>query len=856
MTSTTRTANEPTKRADQRASITVLVLGDEGVGKSSLISTFVSRYFSEVVQGIMTRVRLPPDPNSSCITTIVDSQGADSALLSAVAAMSLTGTSAAAAAKSSTDSFSNFMQRAEASRISTASTPHLGASTSSVSSAGVDNVDSIILVYDLDRVETFFRLENHWLPLIERCYNGEMPVIIAGNKMDLFRTSSTAGMTDEQAMARSRQQIVSLMQRFRFVRQCIKCSAKNLLRVDEIFLKAQQAVLYPFTPLYDLDNVALTPDCKRAFTRIFRMYDADKDGLLSDPELDQFHREAFQTPVMDRDFAAWKKVVTRNNQTDEPVVKDNKFTIAGFLAIFDVFISQNRLDVVWQALRKFGYDDDLRLEIPDSVTNTAHDKGLDENWRLTPAARTFLSDLFHQFDSDKDGMLSGDDLLAIFSILPEPSLPPWHPLRASEVFKDCRAIPKIPVAGSRSESYTGGEAGIRESVALAMSQSLSASGITILSSDSVPTVNMENIHNLAAPLSFLDWMGFWHSISSVSPAVARAELFRLGHVEKRSKKHSKRSGRRKKGVAPITHTPDSSLLSRELRVLVLGSATSGRTDLVEALCGLDGSEFSTFRGLAVPGATNYPESSSAHVKVRRKISAAKVSKDIGGDEFVVHLVFTEFPQLNPENRSEQREIQHYIGEVGNRRCDLVMLVFDSSDDSSFSRVKAIEAAMLDDDLPRVFVATQKGTEDSTNDDDSVQPATVLDMATIHCRERDLEPPILTSLGARDPSREDVHTHERKDVLEHLARCARLNEIGVEALRSKPLEEQKRRDASRRRKLLWFGGLVSVTVVVAAGVGLLLGTTSATGKGDKKKDPLGIGWISKILFGPTESAAPK
>jgi hypothetical protein len=41
------------------------------------------------------------------------------------------------------------------------------------SSSTVENVDSIILVYDLDRVETFFRLENHWLPLIERCYSGK-----------------------------------------------------------------------------------------------------------------------------------------------------------------------------------------------------------------------------------------------------------------------------------------------------------------------------------------------------------------------------------------------------------------------------------------------------------------------------------------------------------------------------------------------------------------------------------------------------------------------------------------------------------------------------------------------------------
>ena len=41
---------------------------------------------------------------------------------------------------------------------------------------GIENVDSIILIYDLDRDETFFRLENHWLPLIERCYNGNVSV--------------------------------------------------------------------------------------------------------------------------------------------------------------------------------------------------------------------------------------------------------------------------------------------------------------------------------------------------------------------------------------------------------------------------------------------------------------------------------------------------------------------------------------------------------------------------------------------------------------------------------------------------------------------------------------------------------
>lgn len=168
----------------------------EGVGKSSLISTFVSRYFSEVVPGIMTRVRLPPDPGNSSVTTIVDSQAGDAALISAVAALSQPlQQSRSTPGSASSDSLA-LMERAETLTPSTM-TPQKqkqsmieqnqkqdqsvgsGSDDSSTigrsgGSAGIRDIDSIILVYDLDRVETFFRLESHWLPLIERCYNGKV----------------------------------------------------------------------------------------------------------------------------------------------------------------------------------------------------------------------------------------------------------------------------------------------------------------------------------------------------------------------------------------------------------------------------------------------------------------------------------------------------------------------------------------------------------------------------------------------------------------------------------------------------------------------------------------------------------
>ena len=190
----------------------------EGVGKSSLISTFVSRHFSEVVPGIMTRVRLPPDPGNSCITTIVDSQGGDTALISAVANMSGTaGSVVTSPTQTLTTDGGNAGEGYERGggpdNITVASSPSMSVSMAttpgsnyprgssfgnfgsvgnnsvneqftamrSFSSSGrlhgmdgIGNVDSIILIYDLDRDETFFRLENHWLPLIERCYNGEV----------------------------------------------------------------------------------------------------------------------------------------------------------------------------------------------------------------------------------------------------------------------------------------------------------------------------------------------------------------------------------------------------------------------------------------------------------------------------------------------------------------------------------------------------------------------------------------------------------------------------------------------------------------------------------------------------------
>jgi hypothetical protein len=138
----------------------------------------------------MTRVRLPPDPHSLCITTIIDSQLGDVALQSHcsafAAAISTTHDDAIERRQSTTKVSDTELHRRSDTEIITGvgidqstleaklTTPRVTLDTSSSSSSSftMDHVDSIVLVYDLDRTETFLRLENHWLPLIEKYYQG------------------------------------------------------------------------------------------------------------------------------------------------------------------------------------------------------------------------------------------------------------------------------------------------------------------------------------------------------------------------------------------------------------------------------------------------------------------------------------------------------------------------------------------------------------------------------------------------------------------------------------------------------------------------------------------------------------
>lgn len=822
---------EQRRKSKDRNTITVIVLGDEGVGKSSLVSTFVSRHFSEMAPGIMTKVRLPPDNSTlfksrsgtkkkgiggssgaGCVTTIVDTQRGDTEFVAGVSP------------------FSSPMSTSQLSESDNEALPMKSIDTTSKSifATNLDNVDVIVLVYDLARAETFNRLEGHWLPLIEQYYNGEIPVVIAGNKLDLVQTDAT----DNQARTISRQQIVSLLQRFTFVRQSIKCCAKTLLNVNDVFVKAQHTVLYPINPLYNLSEGKLTPQCEKAFTRIFRMFDEDFDGLLSNSELNAFQSHLL-VPMMEGDLGGWKKVLSKNNP-EEAVVRDGKFTVFGFLAIFDVFINSDRLEIPWVILRAFGYDDDLKLNIPSSVTEGGH------SWQLSSSAKRFLTSVFHQFASNnRDEILLPKDVLSIFSILQQPSLPPWHPFRVNDVLKGCYSSPRI---------YA------KKITQVAEMNNFHDRGSTSLT--------LTSPEAFLSSMSLNDWIGHWHMLSSIGSSVTKIELYKLGHVEV-SKDAEHEEGTRNRRIKPIFD--HKSIPSNAIRVMVAGSSGCGKSAFIGSLCHREGitNEYENTLDYLNTNPTLSPETDCVHVQYANNEFVSNGKKGGMGSNIthnVVELIFTETPILVNKESWDSELISLFSNKDSREKqgFDMTILVFDSNDPSSLAFAINLEKRVIKDDTPRVYIGTKidkekqttckKGrvSENKEHEDvvgqkvSSSDVEVTKDAAIRHCLSLDIEPPLMTSacnefLGGIGPKSSNL----RAQVLEHLARCA-LGESDPNRLRAIPHAEKKRREKAKRKKIIWIGSLVSATLIV--GVGMLF---------SQKKNKVKMFWW-KHLFGRHKS----
>ncbi|XP_061971535.1 mitochondrial Rho GTPase 2-like isoform X1 [Populus nigra] len=341
--------------AGGKIGVRIVVVGDRGTGKSSLIAAAATESFPENLSPVLPPTRLPADffPDRVPIT-IIDTS----------------------ASLESRGKLNEELKRA----------------------------DVIILTYACDFPLTLTRLSSFWLQEFRRL-EVKVPVIVVGCKVDLRDENQPISL--EPVMG-------PIMQQYREIETCIECSAVTLMQVPDVFYYAQKAVLHPTAPLFDQDTQALQPRCIRALRRIFILCDSDMDGALNDAELNDFQVKCFDSPLQPAEIVGVRRVVQEKKKEG---VNDLGLTLEGFLFLHSLFIDKGRLETTWAVLRKFGYGNDLKLR--DDFLPAPSKHAPDQSVELTIEAVDFVRRVFRLFDTDNYGALQPTELDELFSTAPE-----------------------------------------------------------------------------------------------------------------------------------------------------------------------------------------------------------------------------------------------------------------------------------------------------------------------------------------------------------------------------------------------------------------------------------------------------
>ncbi|GBF89351.1 hypothetical protein Rsub_02229 [Raphidocelis subcapitata] len=341
--------------------VAITVVGDPGVGKTSLITAACQEQFSESPVPTLPTARFPPE----LLNSPEELAGGELLVV-------------------------DTSSRAEDARAT---------------EAAIRAAAAVVVCIDATRQRTLERLRSHWLPEVARLNPGA-PVVVAVCKDD---------RGDRVDLSVLREAMEVLISTYSTLEVSIRCSAREMRSVGEVFYHAIRAVLYPKAPLLEAFTGRLTTACVKALLRIFLLCDSDQDGALNDDELNAFQYLCFGQLLSEEELASVKAMVAERMPEG---LGEAGLMFPGFMYLHTLFLTRGRLESTWTVLKTFGYNHELR--IAEAVLAKLPPTGPDTVLELSPTALAYLAHTFDVYDSTRAGVLSASDMEHMFNRAPVP----------------------------------------------------------------------------------------------------------------------------------------------------------------------------------------------------------------------------------------------------------------------------------------------------------------------------------------------------------------------------------------------------------------------------------------------------
>ncbi|CAI4037065.1 hypothetical protein SMKI_01G0200 [Saccharomyces mikatae IFO 1815] len=360
-----------------KETIRVVICGDEGVGKSSLVVSLTKAEFIPTIQDVLPPISIPRDFSSSPSyspknTVLIDTSDSDLTTLD----------------------------------------------------HELKSADVLWLVY-CDH-ESYEHVSLFWLPHF-RSLGLNIPVILCKNKCDSLSNTNSNAMSssadsDDIDTKVEDEEFIPILMEFKEIDTCIKTSAKTQFDLNQAFYLCQRAITHPISPLFDAMVGELKPLAVMALKRVFLLSDLNQDSYLDDNEILGLQKKCFNKSIDVNELNFIKDLLLDIPKHDLEYANNKLYvpgkgiTKDGFLVLNKIYAERGRHETTWAILRTFHYTDSLcindkilhpRLVVPDT-----------SSVELSPKGYRFLVDIFLKFDVDNDGGLNSQELHRLFKCTP------------------------------------------------------------------------------------------------------------------------------------------------------------------------------------------------------------------------------------------------------------------------------------------------------------------------------------------------------------------------------------------------------------------------------------------------------